>query len=397
MELHGFLDGVSDDRIYGWAWDPTRPGARVEVELRIDGQLVARVRADRERGDLASAGIGDGRHGFELSLGPLADGRRHVVEVLREDGHALTGSPWRGRIGAAGPETAPRFRSRFGGPWTDLSNAEDVIEGRRELGLLDDAEASLLTTWVRDGYVILRGAVPEAALSALRAEIDRLFAGGDERVWVERFEPIAFERLKPEHRAMPVKVLDLHAHLETVRRVAFAEPIRRFLVRLFERPPLAFQSLYFERGLGQPIHRDTAYVRVSSPLEMAAAWIALEPIRAGSGELELYAGSHALPEELFEGGSKWLRAPRPEYSARLREECELAGLRYERFIARPGDVLLWSADLAHGGSTVSQPALTRRSLVVHYCPSSVDPIYDGASAPRIEHARGCRYTYAMRG
>ena len=42
---------------------------------------------------------------------------------------------------------------------------------------------------------------------------------------------------------------------------------------------------------------------------------------------------------------------------------------------RKGDVLIWSADLAHGGSPVTDRSLTRKSLVGHYCPKRVEPFY----------------------
>ena len=41
---------------------------------------------------------------------------------------------------------------------------------------------------------------------------------------------------------------------------------------------------------------------------------------------------------------------------------------------RPGDVI-WSADLAHGGSEYSDASTTRRSLVTHYCPADTHPMY----------------------
>ena len=42
-----------------------------------------------------------------------------------------------------------------------------------------------------------------------------------------------------------------------------------------------------------------------------------------------------------------------------------------RFQARKGDVFIWSADLAHGGSPIENPGLTRRSIVGHSAPSAV--------------------------
>lgn len=44
------------------------------------------------------------------------------------------------------------------------------------------------------------------------------------------------------------------------------------------------------------------------------------------------------------------------------------GLEQKTFRPRKGDVLIWSADLVHGGSPVTDPSLTRKSLVGHYCP-----------------------------
>ena len=44
----------------------------------------------------------------------------------------------------------------------------------------------------------------------------------------------------------------------------------------------------------------------------------------------------------------------------------------EKFIARKGDVLLWHGMLAHGGGTVKNQSLTRKSFVVHYIVDGVN-------------------------
>src|ERR1700744_2875463 len=43
-----------------------------------------------------------------------------------------------------------------------------------------------------------------------------------------------------------------------------------------------------------------------------------------------------------------------------------------RHMARKGDLLLWHADLPHGGSAITAGG-PRRSLVTHYCPRSLSP------------------------
>ncbi|MGC8475665.1 MAG: Hint domain-containing protein, partial [Acetobacteraceae bacterium] len=91
--LEGFLDPPTADRIDGWARDG---GAHpVLLEVLVDGGLVARLPADRFREDLHAAGIGDGRHGFSVSLPvPLSLDRRHEITVRRAaDGALLPGAP----------------------------------------------------------------------------------------------------------------------------------------------------------------------------------------------------------------------------------------------------------------------------------------------------------------
>ena len=91
--LEGFLDPPAADRIDGWARDS---GAHpVLLEVLVDGGIVARVPADQFREDLHAAGIGDGRHGFSVSLPtPLSPDRRHEITVRRvADGTLLPGAP----------------------------------------------------------------------------------------------------------------------------------------------------------------------------------------------------------------------------------------------------------------------------------------------------------------
>src|SRR6185503_14278762 len=75
------------------------------------------------------------------------------------------------------------------------------------------------------------------------------------------------------------KLLDLHVHFESARELVFHPRVVRILSLILERPMLAFQSLYFRWGSRQDVHQDTAYVKVSSPLEFVASWIALEDVR----------------------------------------------------------------------------------------------------------------------
>ena len=92
--MHGHLDGVTGNCINGWATDADRPGVPVWLEVLIGEGVIACVQADRQRDDVAAAGFGDGRCGFELLL---PGGWRNLGRELRvrraADGGELIGSP----------------------------------------------------------------------------------------------------------------------------------------------------------------------------------------------------------------------------------------------------------------------------------------------------------------
>ncbi|CAA2157879.1 hypothetical protein MBRA_03232 [Methylobacterium brachiatum] len=83
-ELVGHLDQCDGTRVSGWAQDRAYPDAPVCLDIVVDGTVVALAYAEAYRADLAAAGIGDGRHAFDLDLPqPLDADVAHVVSVRR--------------------------------------------------------------------------------------------------------------------------------------------------------------------------------------------------------------------------------------------------------------------------------------------------------------------------
>lgn len=85
-EIQGLVDGATDSRLLGWAWNVARPGERLTVELRLGTEPVAQAVAERERPDLAKAGIGDGCHAFHLPLRPEWSRRHAELSVVARSG-----------------------------------------------------------------------------------------------------------------------------------------------------------------------------------------------------------------------------------------------------------------------------------------------------------------------
>ena len=303
------------------------------------------------------------------------------------------------------PTAAGPYRTAFGGFWTDRTDAADLLQQKLDRGVLDAAAAELLQFWMERGYAVLPGAVPPELADRLLEEVEAAWRGDPGLLRLEYFDlerdEIRVVPPSPELRDGEYKLLNLHAASAVARDVIFAPAIRRFHELVFERPSLAFSTLYFERGTRQPLHQDTAYVGVGSPMELCASWIALEDIDGPCGQLEYFEGSHRLEPLVFDNGKRLMPQElvgNEEYYYHLGAKCTAAGLERVQFAPRKGDALIWHADLVHGGSQEVAPGTTRKSLVTHYCPADVDPDYFGywEHSAKLEHRPRCMYCYYER-
>ena len=281
-----------------------------------------------------------------------------------------------------------RYHSKFGGLWVDRVDAEQELARRLAAGQLPAALGSHVSRFMADGYLILAGAVDAQLVDRLAAMMTNAFERGDERL---RYQGGGHEVFNLEGRTDPraKRIIEAHAVVPDVRD-AFASPrIVEFLEAIFEEPAVLAQSLMFQMGSEQPHHRDTTFVRFVKPLNMVGCWIALEDVRPGSGELSYIVGSHRLPDFPYSNGKKdGIEVTPDELDTSLRwvvSESESRGLKRQLFHAKKGDALIWHSDLAHGGSPITDPQLTRRSLVGHLCPVSVRRSDQPASTPRRQH------------
>jgi hypothetical protein len=235
-------------------------------------------------------------------------------------------------------------------------------------------------------------------IDQLNDEIEDVWYAPPPGLQIETFEPDGDMRYIPpdvEFRAGRTKMLDLYAYSSTARQAVASPKVVEFLRAIFDGTPKAFQGLTFWNGSQQAIHKDTAYVKVdSNPMHLAATWLALEDIAPGTGELEYYIGSHRAPDFLFGGSSKWLEANHHEHDRFLKslhEDAEKYQYTRSSFLAKKGDVLVWHADLAHGGAQIQQPGHTRRSLVTHFTTERDEPFYRRTSQKAGTEQGGCHF------
>lgn len=168
-------------------------------------------------------------------------------------------------------------------------------------------------------------------------------------------------------RSEVYKLNNLFARRGDIRRIALSPKLAPVLGQLLDGEPMICNSLNFERGSQQAFHIDTWYMPPPVDGRMVVASICADDVDEGNGPVVYYPGSHRIPPHRFSDGRlNEIPAEMPQCRAYLEREIAARGLREEEFRGRGGDVLLWHAQLLHGGRPIRDTSRTRASLVVHY-------------------------------
>ena len=148
------------------------------------------------------------------------------------------------RRGSEGSGTSgvvePQFFSSHGGLWTDRYDAAQEIRRRVSHGRVPASMAPLLEEWSAKGYIILPGTVPAPVCDAVRTDIERAWATGDERIYV--FAPGSSDPspLQPGTATEKMRAVDVYVHFETAHQALFNDRLLDFLEVIFEDVPLLF-------------------------------------------------------------------------------------------------------------------------------------------------------------
>jgi len=227
-----------------------------------------------------------------------------------------------------------------------------------------------------EGYLILPGFFSGRLMATLKHHLDHLWETRSENLaqvidcyfGLPNEERTWFRKAPLQVRDAPYKLLDLHLDDEIIRNVCAAPALMQVIGGLLGARPMVCNSLLFERGSQQYPHFDTFFMPSATPNMMAASWIAIDPVTPGSGPVYYYPKSHVIPPYIFSHGRinavfAELESGAQPHIARI---IEAHALERKVFLASPGDVLIWHAQLLHGGSAIENPTETRRSLVTHY-------------------------------
>jgi ectoine hydroxylase-related dioxygenase (phytanoyl-CoA dioxygenase family) len=274
-------------------------------------------------------------------------------------------------------------------PWIDRPGADiaDFLKKNPPKNDVPYDMAEKLKSWEQNGYVVLENIIPEAMIDKFWGDFQELVQNPDKydlsvRIDLDEFKPNQERNIKEFPReallGKYVKINDFHNSSVAGKKLMTHPSIVSFLEAIFNQQIVVMQSLVFMYGSQQPSHQDYPWVTAKIPSHLAAAWIALEDIKIDSGPLYYYIGSHKMPKFNFGSGILFKKDSTKsplEFAEYLDKTC--ADLHYpkETLLIKKGDVLIWHAALAHGGSMITNPEQTRKSFVCHYSTEQALPYH----------------------
>lgn len=167
------------------------------------------------------------------------------------------------------------------------------------------------------------------------------------------------------------RIQDLWQRSSAVQSLATLPQIIAPLEAYFGRQAIPFQTLNFKYGSQQAAHSDLIHF-TPDPIEfMCGVWMALEDVHDDAGPLEYFPGSHKWPVLTM----KDVGAPanqRPDASYTTHYEPAMAAQIAQkkvvphRGLIKKGQVIVWAANLVHGGAARRDEQKTRYSQVTHF-------------------------------
>jgi len=219
--------------------------------------------------------------------------------------------------------------------------------------LPDENKISLLK-FSEHGFAVLKNYFDSKTINKINEELDELLKA---------------KKVKPLHNN---KIMFAYKYSQLLKNFGNQPELKEILSALFGNTAILFQSINFFKGSEQHTHSDSIHMTTYPEGGLLGVWIALEDVNEDNGPLHYYPGSHKLPyymnADYDNKGNAWLLGNKSytEYEKMINEKIKEYNIQKKIFYAKKGDVLIWHANLFHGGELHLNKNKTRKSMVLHY-------------------------------
>jgi hypothetical protein len=274
-------------------------------------------------------------------------------------------------------------------PWLDQPGALDSVDAKLAAGEITAEQSEQCRYWSQNGYIVIPRLFDDSTLDI---------------VWTAYEEAIRKGRIKltadpaADNDPHPGRFLNPHKKLAAFCRILKHPGLLQWIRLLTGHEPKPLQTIASHKGSQQGVHSDSIHMTTYPLGYLTAAWIAFEDIHPDCGPLVYYPGSHKLPYlfskdvDITEADFKREGyAPyHARYEPRIQELIATNQIEPRYFHARKGDVLIWHANLLHGGSARRDMQLSRRAAVCHFFVKGTFVYHDlAASRSRQQYIGTC--------
>lgn len=239
-------------------------------------------------------------------------------------------------------------------PLNHLSATAPGIEATTFFKATNKQNQSSLLDFEENGFAIINNYLSPQLADAANEEIERLI----------------------EHKKVNFKygnkiMFAIHQS-KRLYNIGNDQQLLELLSALLKGNAVLFQSINFLKGSEQETHSDSIHMTTYPLGGLLGVWIALEDIDEQNGPLHYYPGSHKLPYYLNKDynneGNKLFIGDKDydSYEKMLEEKITALQLKKETLKIKKGDLLIWHANLLHGGEKHLDKQRTRKSMVLHY-------------------------------
>lgn len=253
------------------------------------------------------------------------------------------------------PISSEDFKDIDGEPiFFDLNDSRTELPKLEGFNELPDNWKESLLGWSENGYAVLEGFFDASRIDKIVETVEGL-KKDPKTIW--------------QHG----KRIMFSIHQSDFLFNVGADPmLMKILGMLMGKKVELFQSLNFFEGSQQRAHSDSIHMTTFPYGNLIATWVALEDLTEDCGPLFYYPGSHKLPYimngDFGNVGTKFKLGKKSygDYEDRIEALVNEHGLQKKHFIAKKGDLLIWHANLLHGGEAIKRKGSTRNSMVFHY-------------------------------
>ena len=253
--------------------------------------------------------------------------------------------------------------------WLDLPNAEQEAVSRG--ASYPSHYPRIAKEVITEGFTILKGMVDPALCDGVVSDYQRYLETN--RKYANQYIDV-----KGRHH----RLVNFHLSSENAMKIGCHDDIMRLLDYLFGYKAGIYTSLTFEYGTEQPIHRDSPFFHTFPINYFVGAWCALEDIDPDAGPLMYVPGGHRFAcdqhaiykrvrDENPGKPSEWVvRHALEVYYGEVIDRSGAIGFT-KQAVLQKGDVAIWHPQLPHGGAPAADPQKTRRSVVFHCAPETL--------------------------